>query len=150
MTAKPQTFILRADRTRPQVQANLVGFIGKLPSEKAWKFTIEPFTKERSQPQNAYLHGVVYKTLSEHTGFNADEIHEYCLGSHFGWVERTVMGHTTTKPRRTTTTDEHGKRAVLSTTEFMDYVARCQQIGAEAGVYIDDPSPSFTEGADHA
>lgn len=51
-----------------------------LLSNNDWKgeylVTIEKARGKRSLNQNAYLFGVVYKTVAEHTGNTVDELHE--------------------------------------------------------------------------
>lgn len=100
--------------------------------------------RERTPPQCRYLNGVAYKLLSQHTGYERDEISEYLCGSYFGWVEKKLPGGRTRQvPRRTTTTDENGKRDVLGRVPFADYVAYVQRVGAKAGVFIPDPDPEW-------
>ena len=105
--------------------------------------------RERSHPQCRYLNGVAYKLLSDATGYERDEISEFCCGMYFGWIEKkcpkTPANPKGIKsvPRRTTTTDENGERDVLSKTDFADYVARVQRFGAKHGVLIPDPDPEY-------
>lgn len=98
--------------------------------------------RERTHPQNRYLWGVAYKLLSQHTGYEIDDCAEFLCGQFFGWVEKKLPGNRTAQvPRRTTTTNEEGKRDVLGRVEFGEYVAFVQRVGAKAGVYIPDPDP---------
>lgn len=106
--------------------------------------TTTPWKPTRSNEQNAYLHGVCYPPLVERTGYTPEEIHEYALGKHFGWVDkkcprtpRNPQG-VESVPRRTTTRDEAGKRNVLTKAEFSAFVDTVQRIAAEAGVFIPD------------
>ena len=48
-------------------------------------------------------------------------------------------------PIRTTTTDADGKRSVLNKSDFADYVAFVQRFGAQHGIYIPDPDPTWFE-----
>ena len=112
-------------------------------STRTLKVTIEDVTKERSDAQNNALFGVAYKALSEFTGFTAPELHDVFLRAYFGEVEKTVMGVTTKKARRTTTTDEDGKRSKLSTVEFNAFYSFIQQKGAEIGCWVPDPDPMW-------
>lgn len=105
---------------------------------------VKPYRPTRSNEQNNYLWGVCYPPLVERTGYTAEEIHEYALGRHFGWIDRKVpktprnLEGVASFPRRTTTTDENGKRSTLDKTEFSDFVATVHRIAAEAGVFIPD------------
>lgn len=137
--SKKQAFTLEpgADLSR------LVAFLSA--RRKAFKVTIEDVTKERSDPQNNALHGVAYKALGEFTGFTGPELHDIFLRAYFGEVEIERMGLVVKKPRRTTTTDENGKRALLSTVEFNAFYAFIQQKGAEIGCWVPDPDPRWHE-----
>ncbi len=45
---------------------------------KRVRITIEPESNPRTLSQNAYLWGVVYKLIADHTGHTVEEIHEFC------------------------------------------------------------------------
>jgi len=121
----------------------LVSFLSAIPAEQEFVVTIGPVKKERSNPQNNALYGVAYKALSEFTGYTAPELHEMFLRSYFGEVKKDLFGTVLVKPRRTTTTDEDGKRSVLSTVEFKAFYEHIQQKGAEIGCYVPDPDPEY-------
>lgn len=106
--------------------------------------TAKPYKPTRSSEQNAYLFGVVYPPIAEAMGYTVEDIHEYMLGRHFGWVDvkvpktpRNAEGLASV-PRRTTTRDEDGKRSVLNKAEFSAFVETVQRIAAQAGVFIPD------------
>lgn len=112
-----------------------------LSTAKAWRVKVEEHKRKRSDSQNAALWGVAYKTLRDETGNDPEDMHRYFCGEFYGWVEYEIFGQTRKKPRRTTTTDENGKRNVISTTDFMDFYAFIQQRAAETvGVYVPDPN----------
>lgn len=138
---KEQTFILPAGAERNL--SRVMACLSAAPQEKDVKVTIGEAKKDRSLEQNNALYGVAYKALSEFTGYIAPELHEMFLRSYFGEVEVEVMGRKFVKPRRTTTTDESGKRKLLSTLEFMDFYRFIQQKGAEAGCWVPDPDPMW-------
>lgn len=137
---REQSFILRKGI---RSFASLMGFLSSLPTDKEFKVTIGEVKRERSNAQNNALFGVAYKVLGEFTGYTAPELHEMFLRSYFGETETNVLGKVIVKPRRTTTTDETGKRNVLSTVEFMNFYAHIQQKGAEIGCYVPDPDPMY-------
>jgi len=141
------SFVLHRNASnRSQILANCVSFLSQLPDDKPWQVSITPYRKERSSPQNRYLHGVVYKTLSDALGFDSSDVAEYLLGTYYGWNERALPGgRRESKPMRTTTTDENGDRKVLSKAEFADYVDFCLRYGAEHGIYIPSPEQEFDE-----
>ena len=106
------------------------------------RFTIA--RPERTLPQVAYLHAVCYTMLSEHTGYEKDEIEEYLLGAYFGWKEKKLPGNRVSSvPIRRTTTDEEGNRDVLEGRKFWDFVEWIQRVGARQGLVIPDPDPSY-------
>ena len=134
-------FTLHKDDSRDRVLGNLHGFIDRLPKTKAWKVEIAQSRKSRTDPQNHALFGVAYPALMEPTGFTKDELHEAFCKRFFGTIEREVMGQVVSKPFRTTTTDENGKRDVMPWDKFSDFYAMVQQVGAESGIYVPDPDP---------
>lgn len=123
-----------AERTR------WVAFVQSQPlplevSSKPWK-------KTRSNEQNALLFGVVYPPIAEAMGYEVEDIHEYMLGRHFGWVDAKVPKTPRnpegleSRPFRTTTRDENGKRNVLSTVEFSKFLDTVERVAAQAGVFV--------------
>jgi hypothetical protein len=104
--------------------------------------TCEKWKNTRSSAQNRYLFGVAYPPIAEATGYEVDDIHEYCLGRHFGWVDKPVPKTPRnpegfeSKPYRTTTTDENGKRNLLSKGEFAKFVGTVERVAAQAGAFI--------------
>ena len=102
--------------------------------EYPFKLTIAKGGK-RSLEQNAYLWGVVYQTILDHSlaekGWRADDLHEYFLGEYHGWEILQGFGRTRVKPL--------GRSSGKSKSEFMDYIAFIQQKAAEMGIYIPDP-----------
>lgn len=139
---RDQTFILRRGL---RTFTSLMSFLSSLPSDKEFQVTIGDVKKERSDLQNKALHGVAYKTLSEFTGYTAAELHEMFLRSYFGEVQTNVLGTVIVKPRRTTTTDENGKRSLMTTLQFCDFYAHIQQKAAEIGCFVPDPDPMWRE-----
>lgn len=129
--------------------ARLAAILRDLPMDRAWKVTIAEAKSPRSLAQNAYLHGVAYKMLSDFTGYEPDEVAQFLCGSYFGWKDKRVPktprnpSGVESVPVRTTTTDAEGRRSVLGKLEFADYVAWIQRFGAKYGVVIPDPDPDY-------
>jgi hypothetical protein len=106
------------------------------------EWTCGPWKPTRSNEQNALLFGVVYPPIAEAMGYEVDAIHEFMLGTHFGWVDvkvpktpRNPQG-IESRPFRTTTRDENGKRSVLKKDEFAKFIETVERIAAKAGVFI--------------
>lgn len=101
-----------------------------------------PLKNSRTGQQNRYLFGVCYPLIAEAMGYTVDDVHEYMLGRHFGWVDVKVPKTPRnpegieSRPFRTTTTDEHGKRNLLGKPEFSAFVETVHRIAAGAGVFI--------------
>ena len=128
-------------------------FICALPETKAWRVVITPAKSKRSDDQNRYLNGCIYKILGEATGYERDDISEYCCGLYWGWrdkrVPRTPRNPTGIEsvPVRTTTTDEQGQRDVLRWDAFADYVAFLQRHFAQLDkpIFLPDPDPHWRD-----
>lgn len=124
-------------------------FLSALSRMKAWKLVVSEDRDSRSVQQCRYLNGVAYKRLSDATGYERDDISEFMCGTYFGWktvkVPKTPnnLAGVEDRPVRTTTTDDNGNRSVLTTTEFMDFVAFVQRFAAQKGVFIPDPDPEY-------
>jgi hypothetical protein len=91
------------------------------------EIVIRRIRKGRSLPQNSYYWGVVIPILSQHLGYEKDEMHE-ALKFEFLKIHDD-------RPLATarSTTD-------LSTTEFKTYIEQIQRWAAEFhGCYIPDP-----------
>jgi hypothetical protein len=111
------------------VLTRIVSLLSALAADTPLKVTIAEYKRTRSHEQNAYLWGVVYKTVCDHLeGWSADDVHEYCLGECFGWETLEGFGRRRLRPVR--------RSAKLSTTEFSDYVAFIQRRMSEHGIYI--------------
>lgn len=135
---KEQTFILQ--RSVERNLSRLISFLSSLPKDAAWKITVGEWKRTRSHEQNAYLWGVVYETILSHLpGWEAEDVHEYFLGEHYGWETLEGLGRKRLKPVR--------RSSKLSTTEFSDHVAFIQRAMADKGVYIPDPNEEVTRAA---
>lgn len=138
-------WILWPDDRRGIVAANLRKAVDETPEDAPYVWERKRYRKPRTNPQNGVLWGLIYPPLMEHMGLRGErdreELHEFFCGEYFGWREYQIMGKRKQRPVRTTTTDEHGKRSVLSTVDFNDYCDFVRQRAAEHGVYIEDPDP---------
>jgi hypothetical protein len=143
---KEQTFILSKGI---RSLTRLFACLSALPTDIDVKVTIAEAKKERSNPQNNALYGVAYKTLGDFCGYTAPELHDAMLRAYFGEVTKEVLGQVSKVPRRTTTTDENGKRSLLTTREFCDFYSFIQQKGAEIGCWVPDPDPMWFMQREH-
>jgi hypothetical protein len=147
----PQRIMLPVeDEVRREMRAKrLMTYLASLDPRKPWEVLVRPFKRTRSNQQNRYERGVACKLLSEATGYEADEIHEYLCGTYFGWRQLACPKTPNNPkgirdvPRRTTTLNDLGERDVLSKSDYADFIAFVQRFGAKHGVFIPDPDPDF-------
>lgn len=151
--------VLQRVRLDPVERSRAIGRVVEelegLDHSKRWRVRIEQYKHERSDSQNGYLWGCPYKILSEHTGFEADELHEYFCGQVFGWkdkrVPKTPRNPTgiESRPVRTTTRNERGERDVLKWDVFSDFWSYIQRFAEEKlNAHIPDPDPQWKEKRD--
>lgn len=105
-------------------------------SDKQVVLSISIKKNDRSNNQNKYYWKVVVGLVQEAMNylgndFSKEETHDF-LKKEFNWTETELKeGHWIKVPRSTTK---------LTTIEFMDYVLKIQQFGADMlGIYIPDP-----------
>lgn len=138
-------FFLPKLKDRRQSIDRLLDRIMNLPMERVWRVTIEEAKPMRSDAQNNALWGVAYKAIREQTGNEKDALHEYFCGEYFGWTEARIFGQRRKRPLRTTTTDQAGRRSVMSTRDFGDFYAFIQQRMADNDIQVPDPDPNWQE-----
>lgn len=103
-----------------------------LDQDKAWMVKVDEYKATRTNQQNRYLFGVCYPELLKHLpGWEAEDVHEYFLGEHFGWETLSGLGRKKVRPLK--------RSSRLTTTEFADHVEFIQRKAAEMGVIIPDP-----------
>jgi len=89
---------------------------------------VSPRTKsQRSDRQNRYLFGVCYKLISEHTGFEVEEVHELMK---FRFLRSQVGKYETTRSTKK-----------LTTVEFNEYIEKINRFCIEEFGF-DIPLPS--------
>jgi hypothetical protein len=126
---KEQTVII----PKGGVLTRAVALISALSREAPLKIVISEHKRTRSYEQNAYLWGVVYPSILQHLpGWDADDLHEYCLGEWSGWETLEGLGRKRLRPVR--------RSSKLNTVEFMDFIAHIQRSMAEKGIYVPDPN----------
>lgn len=111
------------------------GLLVTLSLEKAWRVEVNEAKSRRSDQQNRYLWGVCYPTIMQHLpGWDAEDVHEFCLGEWSGWEVIEGFGRKRMKPIR--------RSSKLSKVEFMNYVDFIHRTMAERGIVIPDPEPT--------
>jgi hypothetical protein len=135
---KETTFLLYKAATnrgadRHVAIARVVHFLEELPEDRSFKVLVTEVKSTRSLAQNAYLWGVVYERIKQHLeGWDAQDIHEFCLGECFGWETVEGFGRRRLRPVR--------RSSKLSVTEFMAFVEFIQRTMAERGIDIPNPN----------
>jgi hypothetical protein len=135
---------------RSRAIGRVVETLEELPHNQDWRVEVEEMKSQRRTVANAYYWGVVLPLISDATGFETEELHEYFLGSHFGWKDKPIpktprnpLGIEST-PRRSTTKDEKGRRSVLGIAKFYDFVEFVRRFAAiKLSLNIPDPDPEY-------
>ena len=121
---------------RLQILKRITAELAALAEDQAWSIEVKEQKGTRSNQQNRYLWGAVYPEIMKHLhGWEAEDIHEYCLGECFGWETMTGFGRKRLRPLK--------RSARLSKTEFTDYIAFIQRRMAEHGIVVPDPDPTW-------
>lgn len=106
----------------------------------AYEFVVEAVRKSRSLRINRAYWACIVNPISEHTGYEPDEVHEllkrFCnpktvemVDKETGEVEEVTIG---------------GSTASMTTEDFNLYFARCQQFAAERlDCICPDPDPEY-------
>ena len=101
----------------------------------------------RSQAANRYLWGVVYRMLSEHTGYTVDELHDWAK-------QRFIPKHVTFADGNGEIKDDlviGGSSAKLNANDFYEFVENIRRFSAEhLDCVIPDPDPLWFEKKDAA
>lgn len=103
-------YILRNENIRD----NALAYIQSLDMARPWRVEISEHRPKRSLEQNAYLHAVPLRILSEHTGYNVDEMKDYLLMEAFGTLDKEVMGRSIVRPAK--------RSSDLNTKEFSWFI----------------------------
>lgn len=127
-------FILKKDEDRSALIKRITSFLELLSQDRTWEVDVKQYRAKRSEIQNNALWGVAYKVISEHTGYDPAELHDYYLGERFGWVVKTMFGQKKRVPNR--------RSRKLKTNEFAEFYSFVQRRAAtDVGIYVPDPDP---------
>lgn len=115
------------------VRARLAAFMDR------WVYVeVSREKKIRSLTANAYLHGVVYKAISEWSGFEPDEVHLLLKAMFLPPITKALpTGEEVTIP---------GSTAILDTVAFSEYVRRCKEWAAGQGCWVPEPGEAWDAG----
>ena len=133
-------------KDRERAIAELLPLLRLFAEGKPVNVKVSVAKPDRTPWQNRYLWGVAYALLAPAVGFEPEEVHEYLVGSFFGWREKRLPGGRVQQvPIRTTTTDADGNPDLLDGDEFWRFVEFVQRVGARQGVVIPDPDPEMSQ-----
>jgi hypothetical protein len=98
---------------------------------------IEPYSPRRSLDQNAFLHAVPLRIISEETGHSIEDMKEYLLGEAFGWQDSKVFGHEVQRPVK--------RSSELTTKEFSWFLEWIESWAANTlGLILPRPNEEIT------
>ena len=129
--------------------AGLAKMLATIFPGKPVRVTVEIAQPDKTPAQNRYLWAVPYTMLSEVTGYDKDELHEWACGAMWGWKDRKCPRSprndegVESVPVRTTTRDADGQPNKCSAEEMGQLWARVQRLGASFGLVIPDPDPQW-------
>jgi hypothetical protein len=132
-----RTVLRTIDDLQRFVSTDLAGldFDGK----KAWEVTLRVWRKPRTINQNR-LYWMWLTLLSDETGNDRDDLHDYFRRKYLPWSQKDVMGETMFLVSSTTK---------LDTKQFTDYLENIRREGSQLGVYLPSPGdpawPAFEE-----
>lgn len=108
----------------------------RLEDADSWRIEVTEYKDTRSLEQNAYLFGVVYSTILQHSdlqGWDLDDLHTFMKGEFFGWETITAFGRKRMKPIK--------RSSRLTVQQFSDYLEFVIRKAAEMGIVVPDPTP---------
>lgn len=135
MTAARQYFHVPAGETRGSVLERISRTLSRLPPDKPFRVEVQEHRPKRTDAQNALLWSLYEEILRKGGetlgGWTKEDLHEFFLGEHFGWVVHEGFGQRRKKPARRSS--GLNKQEM---TDFIDYIVRFM---AERGVVLELP-----------
>ena len=128
-----QSFMLGGKASRERQVERIASVLRALSPDKLWRIEIESHTERRSDNQNRYLWGIVYRSILESGqlhGWDTDDLHEYLLGEWAGWEIVEGFGKKRMRPIR--------RSSKLNKEEFASYIDFIQRTMAMHGIYVPD------------
>lgn len=143
-------YILRKDRLREHDVDRLLQAVQELSRDKKYRAVLEEIKSEYSDLQRAYYWGCVVEAISQETGYETKELHEYLCGTRWGWKDKKVPKTPRNPegiesvPVRTTTRDEHGRRSKLGKMQFEEFIEFARRFAAQKlNLVIPDPDKEW-------
>jgi hypothetical protein len=132
MSSQPkEVFVIPSGAERSPAMNRIALYLSRLGKDRAFKVEVSEQKARRSLSQNAYLWGVVYPAVMQRLdGWDAEDIHQFFLGEHFGWETLAGFGKRRMRPLK--------RSSGLTKIEFSEYVDFIQRRAAELGIIIPD------------
>ena len=133
MSSDTRSFVLSENPSERVETVERIAHIMRtvLPGKKV-QVTVGQYRKSRSNQQNRALWGIAYKALSEATGNDPDDLHEFFLCEYHGSEIIEVIGQKRKVPLN--------RSSKMSTSEFSDFYQFIQRRSAQAGYNVPDPN----------
>ena len=128
-----QSFILPRLMNRERQIERIAATLKGLAQDRAWRISVGEHKERRTDSQNRYLWGIVYRTIldaGQLEGWDNEDLHEYLLGECFGWEVVEGFGKKRMRPVR--------RSSRLNKEEFAKYIDFIQRMMAGHGIYIPD------------
>jgi hypothetical protein len=132
-----QAFILPKLLSRDLAICRIDEALQDLPIDKGFRVEIHEHKATRSDKQNNTLWWIYDQILefggNTLGGWLREDLHDYCLGEHFGWERHTALGRTKLKPVR--------RSSRLSKIEFAEFVEWIYTHFEDKGFVLKRPDP---------
>lgn len=120
--------------TKPQDKRAVMAYLDRLPEGKTYNVTIVRHRERRTMDQNRLL-WLWVNCISDETGQDKDDLHEYFKQKFLGVDTKTLWGVQVCKPVST---------ASLDTLQFTQYLERIRAFAAaELGIELPDPQDQY-------
>ena len=120
--------------TKPQDKRAVMAYLDRLPEGKTYNVTIARHRERRTMDQNRLL-WLWVNCISDETGQDKDDLHEYFKQKFLGLDTKTLWGVQVYKPVST---------ASLDTLQFTQYLERIRAFAAaELGIELPDPQDQY-------
>lgn len=137
MTTRPRPIVVQDEHMRKRV----LDLIAALDLSRKWQVTVEPYRKKRSLSQNSLMWAWINEVaghVREHTGMEADDVHEFFKQKFLPARVIELAGETV--EHRTTT-----KLTTAEMSEYMDAIYRfCT---SELGLLLPLPEEALNRAA---
>lgn len=120
--------------TKPQDKRAVMAYLDRLPEGKTYNVTIVRHRERRTVDQNSLL-WLWVNCISDETGQDKDDLHEYFKQKFLGFDTKTLWGVQVFKSVST---------ASLDTLQFTQYLERIRAFAAaELGIELPDPQDQY-------